>query len=236
MKKLNPALVVIAIALSFTALMRTAAPAPPKPAVDAERWNAERNFPPLVFTSRATLDCVISSTTTGRQTMKTLSGGGFSFDTPLAPTTDGRVKLKTPGMMYKFNAFPVKAFKASFSGLGAGMITRMKAEVEVDVDRFSQPGGAGTLIHFSAADIRGDSAYVEYTGLFVRDSDGKNFYFRALFGSVPEGSGEVLPAGPGPDVRLMEKRVSLGSLQRPVIVTTSLYEAEDDVPLLKPAN
>jgi len=235
-KKPLPALILSTLLLSFIALFRTAAPAPQKSALDAERWRAERNYPPLVFTSRATLDCVISSTTTGRQTMKTLSGGGFTFDTPLAPTGDGRVKLKAPGMMYKFNAFPVKAFKASFGGLGAGMITRMRAEVEVDVDRFSQPGGAGTLIHFSAADIRGDSAYVEYTGLFVRDSDGKNFYFRALFGSVPEGSGEVLPAGPGPDERLMEKRVVLGSSQRPVIVTTSLYEAEDDVPVLKPAN
>jgi hypothetical protein len=236
MNRLKPALLAIALMLSLTALLRQAAPSAPKPALEAERWNAERQFPPLVFTSRATLDCVISATTQGRQAMKTLSGGGFTFDTPLAPTGDGRVRLKAPGMMYKFNAFPVQAFKASFSGLGAGMITRMKAEVEVDVDRFSQPGGAGTLIHFSAADIRGDSAYVEYTGLFVRDSDHKNFYFRALFGSVPEGSGEVLPAGPGPDERLMEKRVSLGSLQRPVIVTTSLYEAEDDVPLLKPAN
>ena len=44
-----------------------------------------------------------------------------------------------------------------------------------------------------AADVNGDAAYVEFTGLFVRASDNRSFPFRVMFGSVSAGSGSVLP-------------------------------------------
>jgi len=126
-----------------------------------------------------------------------------------------------------------------------GNIVEMKAEVEVDVKRFSQPGGAGTEISFNAADINADSAYIEFTGVFVRVADDKRFPFRVLFGGVTEGSGSVQPGirlSPnfqpgngtpnllgGPDFRLMSKAVTIGSAVHPAIVTTAMYEAEDDV-------
>jgi hypothetical protein len=192
-------------------------------------WEDIRNYPPLVFTSKATLDCSISSVANGRQVMKTTTGAGFSFDAPMLPIKDGLVKVKDPGMMYKFTAFPTAAVKAHFAGLGDGTITEMQVEVEVDVKRFSQAGGPGTTITFSAADISADAAYVEYTGVFVRDSDRKVFPFRVVFNSVTEGQGSVVPLRPGPEVPLYSKMVSLGTPRNPATVTTALYEAEEGV-------
>jgi hypothetical protein len=123
--------------------------------------------------------------------------------------------------------------KAHFTGLGDGMITEMKSEVEVGVMRFAQPGGAGTAIHFTAADIAADSAYVEFTGVFVRGGDHKPFPFRVLFGKVQEGSGTVVPFNREPDTKILSKMVTLGSVKFPVAVTTALYEAEDNVAKLK---
>src|SRR3954469_9155903 len=106
-------------------------------------WDQEREYPPLVFTSQATLDCAISSTSPGLQTLTTVSGQGFTFSTPMLPLEESEVKLIGQGMMYRFNAFPAKAFVAKFIGLGEGKVTRMKAEIEVDVKQFQQPGGPG---------------------------------------------------------------------------------------------
>src|SRR6201988_3715940 len=138
--------------------------------------------------------------------MTTTSGQGFTFDATMLPIQNGKVELRgQTGMMYKFESFPTAAVKAHFTGLGDGMITEMKAEVEVSVTRFNQPGGAGTAIHFTAADIAADSAYVEFTGVFVRTSDQKPFPFRVLFGKVKDGSGTVVPVSPQPDTKILSK-------------------------------
>jgi hypothetical protein len=232
MQKLTLVFSVAALTCSLTALLR---PNPPRPAVAASRdaWKEERQYPPLVFTGKAWLDCSISSTENGRQTMNTVSGQGFTFDAPMRPIKDGKVEVRQPGMKYEFNSFPTGPVPARFVGLGEGVITELKTEVEVDVTRFVQPDGPGTNIRFNSADIRKDAAYVEFTGLFVRTRDRKRFPFRVLFGSVPTGEGSVTPAGPKPVERLMEKRVSLGTADRAATVTTALYEAEDDVAPLK---
>ena len=199
----------------------------------SDPWKSERQYPPLVFTSNSWLDCSISSSANGRQVMTTTSGQGFTFDATL-PLQNGKLQLQgQTGMMYKFESFPTAAVKAHFTGLGDGMITEMKSEVEVSVARFKQPAGAGTAIHFTAADIAADSAYVEFTGVFVRTSDHKPFPFRVLFGRVQAGSGLVVPASAAPDTTILSKRVTLGSVRSPVTVTTALYEAEDNVAKLK---
>jgi len=205
-----------------------AAPATP------DSWKEERQYPPLVFHSTAWLDCSISSTANGKQTMSTLSGQGFTFDAAMLPIQKSKLQLVgNTGMMYKFDSFPTAAIKAHFNGIGDGTITEMKSEVEVAVSRFQQPDGPGTAIHFTAADITSDSAYVEFTGVFVRASDNKPFPFRVLFGRVEDGSGTVIPMDKQPDTRIMSKTVTLGSVRLPVAVTTALYEAEDDVAKLK---
>ncbi len=197
-------------------------------------WKSERQYPPLVFNSNAWLDCSISSSANGRQVMSTTSGQGFTFDATMLPIEKSKLQvIGQSGMKYKFDSFPTAAVKARFMGLGDGLITEMKSEVEVVVARYSQPGGAGTPIHFTAADISADSAYVEFTGVFVRTSDSKRFPFRVLFGRVSEGNGTVVPFSAAPETRLLSKNVTLGSLQRPVTVTTALYEAEEDVAKLK---
>jgi hypothetical protein len=100
-----------------------------------------RDYPPLIFTSRALLECSISSTKPGRQIMHTIAGQGFDFDMSMVPIKDGLVKVQAPGMRYKFTAFPSGRIPAEFKGLGKGTILEMKAEVGVDVNRFAQPGG-----------------------------------------------------------------------------------------------
>jgi len=97
--------------------------------------------------------------------MRTVSGQGFEFDMSMLPIEDGAVEVKSPGMRYKFTAFPSTRIPAEFKGIGTGTITQMKAEVEVDVKRFRQPAGPGTEIRFDAAEINADAAYVEFTGL-----------------------------------------------------------------------
>lgn len=225
-----------ALVVALVALFRPTFPgafaAPPANPLLRDAWHTERQYPPLIFNSKAWLDCAISSTQNGRQVMTTTSGQGFTFSTAMLPIQDGKVKLKAPGMLYKFNAFPTTAIPAHFNGLGEGTIIEMKAEVEVDVKRFQQPGGPGTNILFHASDINPDAAYVEFTGVWVRQSDFKRFPFRVLFGSVTDGGGNVRPAGPGPDTQIMAKRVELGTPKQPATVTTALYEAEEDVPVL----
>jgi hypothetical protein len=196
-------------------------------------WQEERTYPPLVFASRATLDCSISSTRQGRQLMRTVGGQGFNFDAVMLPIKDGKMQVKSPGMMYKFTAYPVLPLNAQFHSLGDGVITTMKAEVAVDVKRFQQPGGAGTQIHFRSADMDPDAAYIEFTGIFVRNSDHKRFPFRVVFGSAGEGSGTVVPTGPRSEERIMSKAVVIGTRQQPASVTTALYEYEEDVPTPK---
>jgi hypothetical protein len=197
-------------------------------------WRNERQYPPLVFNSTAWLDCSISSTANGRQIMNTTAGQGFTFDAVMLPIATSKLQvIGQSGMKYKFDSFPTAAVKAHFTGLGDGFITEMKSEVEVAVSRYSQAGGPGTAIHFNATDIAADSAYVEFTGLFVRAGDNKRFPFRVLFGHVPEGSGTVVPFSAAPETTLLRKQVTLGSLSRPVTVTTALYEAEDGVAKVK---
>ena len=228
--------VYLSIAALVVALASFSRSNPPNPmAQDKDTdWKSERQYPPLVFNSSAWLDCSISSSANGRQVMTTTSGQGFSFDATMLPIKSSKLQLiNQTGMMYKFDSFPNAAVKAHFTGLGDGTITEMKSEVEVSVTRFNQPDGAGTAIHFTAADIVADSAYVEFTGVFVRTSDQKPFPFRVLFGKVKDGSGTVIPVNREPDTKILSKMVMLGSVRFPVAVTTALYEAEDNVAKLK---
>lgn len=233
MQKTPVILASMALAVSLVALLRPSLPHAAAAPPSGTDWQAERNYPPLVFHSQATLDCAISSTKNGRQVMKTVGGQGFTFATPMLPIKDGKVQVKLPGMHYAFEAFPTKAIPANFKGLGDGTITEMKAEIEVDVKRYRQPGGPGTDIRFQGQDINGDGAYVEFTGVFVRTRDAKRFPFRVLFGSVRSGGGDVFPASDQPNTAIMSKRVQLGTPVQPAGVTTCLYEAEDNVAILQ---
>src|ERR1700729_818106 len=97
---------------------------PDAPRAPPDAWAAQRNYPPLVFESRAFLQCDISSTKPGRQVMTTTSGQGFSFDSVMAPIGKNTLELHGQGMRYKFDAFPASAFPAKFSGLGDGTVTQ----------------------------------------------------------------------------------------------------------------
>src|SRR5260370_41968874 len=85
-----------ALMLSLLALMRSntatayAAPANPDP------WKSERQYPPLVFNSKAWLDCSISSTANGRHTISTMTGQGFTFNPGMLPMQKRRIQLIGP--------------------------------------------------------------------------------------------------------------------------------------------
>ena len=223
-----------ALLISLAALNRSNSPAVYAAPTNQDSWRNERQYPPLVFNSKAWLDCSISASANGRQTMSTVSGQGFTFDAAMLPIQKSKLQLVGKGgMTYKFDSFPTAAVKAHLNGIGDGAITEMKSEVEVGVSRFQQPGGPGTAIHFTAGDITADSAYVEFTGVFVRASDSKRFPFRVLFGRVQDGSGTVVPMNRAPDTMIASKTVTVGSQHLPAEVTTALYEAEDDVATLK---
>lgn len=210
----------LTLAISVLALLLAVAP--------RDTWKAERHYPPLVFSSHAVLECSVSVNAAGSQKMRTVDGQGLSFEATLLPLQRSSLQLTSPGMKYKFDAYPDKPVAARLGGIGEGTITEMKAEVEVAVARYTQLGGPGTAITFSNADI-GDGAYVEYTGVFVRKSDSKRFPFRVLFGSVTTGNGRVLPASKENTTSIMSKMVNLGTTSSPASVTTALYEQEDDV-------
>lgn len=219
--------------LTFAVILTTASATLVGQAGPDSAWRAAREYPPLVFSSKATLDCEISSAKSGRQSIKTVGGQGFTFSAEMQPIKDGTVRFSKGGMDYKFDAFPIARVPTDFTGLGRGLIVELKVEVEVRVKRFKQSGGPGTTVSFTAPDIDTDGAYVEFTGVFVRDRDGKRFPFRTLFGSSSTGQGKVTPAGPEPETSLAYKRVQLGTAARPALVTTTLFEQEDDVPSLK---
>ena len=187
--------VYLAAAALLLSVIACSRPAPTSASAQeaGDSWKRLRQYPPLVFNSSAWLDCSISSTANGKQIMTTTSGQGFTFDTPMLPIEKSKLQLISQngqnGMMYKFDSFPTSTVKAHFTGLGDGTITEMKSEVEVRVARYTQAAGPGTAIHFTAADIAADSAYLEFTGVFVRASDSKPFPFRVLFGRVQDGSG-----------------------------------------------
>jgi hypothetical protein len=218
----------ISLVLAWAQLSGCASQPAAHPETEWPPSDAQRKFPPLVFSSEAYLQCSISSTQEGRQVMTTTLGQGFSFEAVMRPITKSELQLKGAGMRYKFDAFPSKAFPARFAGLGEGVVTEMKAEVEVEVKRFQQQGGSGTEISFGAEDIDQNAAYVEFTGVWVRN-DKKRFPFRVLFGRVQGGEGHVRPTDDQPSSHIMSKAVNLGTIARPATVTTSLYEEESDV-------
>ena len=133
-------LAAVALAVSLASFGRSNSPNP-SAHEDNDSWKSERQYPPLVFSGSSWLDCSISSSANGRQIMTTTSGQGFTFDATMLPIQNGKVQLRgQTGMMYKFDSFPTAAVKAHFTGLGDGMITEMKSEVEVSVARFQAAG------------------------------------------------------------------------------------------------
>src|SRR5260370_10188200 len=163
-----------AIYLAFAALLVSlttcsrSAPVGASTVENNDPWKSERQYPPLVFSSNAWLDCSISSSANGRQVMNTTSGQGFTFDATMLPIEKSKLRrIVQSGMKYKFDSFPIAAVKARFTGLGDGLITEMKSEVEVSVARYSQPCGPRTAIHFPASDIRAYAADAELRGVFV---------------------------------------------------------------------
>src|SRR5260370_37416358 len=125
----------------------------------------------------------MSSNANGRQVMNTTSGQGLTFDATMLPIEKSKLQvIGQSGMKYKFDSFPTAAVKARFTGLGDGLITEMKSEVEVAVARYSQPGGAGAALHFTAADIGAGLALVGFSAGVVLKDECQRVPFRGLFG------------------------------------------------------
>ena len=81
---------IMALLVSVAAHRRSGVPNPPAQNTDA--WKAERQSPPLVFSTMAWLDCSSSSTENGKQAMTTTSGQD-SFDSVILPLKSSRLQL-----------------------------------------------------------------------------------------------------------------------------------------------
>src|SRR5260370_4519823 len=133
----------------------------------------------------------MSSNANGRQVMNTTSGQGLTFDATMLPIEKSKLQvIGQSGMKYKFDSFPTAAVKARFTGLGDGLITEMKSEVEVALARYSQPGGPGTAILFTAPDNGAHSAYIEFTVVYTRTLYNNSFHFIMLSACVSSATRE----------------------------------------------
>ncbi len=79
MQRITLFLAALALAISLAAFPRATFQRAAAAAQKKDLWKIERHYPPLVFISKAWLDCSISSTKNGRQIMRTASGQGFTF-------------------------------------------------------------------------------------------------------------------------------------------------------------
>jgi hypothetical protein len=147
-------------------------------------------LPPAVLNGDAELQCDISSRANGRQVLKLMSGQGLEFDATVSPIVDGVVQAKGPdrGGAYRFTSHLVGGAKGVLSGVGEVALESLEAKVNVAVDRYQQPHGAGTELTFTAADMSARGIYVEFAGR-ARAANGERYAFRVTLGAPGAGSG-----------------------------------------------
>lgn len=216
---MTPPLVSLFLAAALPALAK----APPKKPI---------RYPPIVLMGAGRLDCRISAKENGRQTLALFEGSGIGFDAEVTPILDGEVRLKKPGMNYRFTSNLVKPVKARATGLGEVLLLEMRTAVSVDVSRYEQPGGPGTEIRFGSADMEDKGMYVEFRGVLEQASSGQRFAFRTVMGPPTDGGGAVFPETSDDVSRLVAKTVVVVDKPLPVKpfsqITTTLEELEPE--------
>jgi hypothetical protein len=182
--------------------------------------------PPIVQTGEAHLACTISSTRNGAQKLDLQKGGGLEFDVVVSPIVDGTVQTKGPakGGAYRFTSHLVGTGKGALAGVGPVTIDELETKVNVEMNRYDQPGGPGTEITFSSADMALRGIYIEFAGT-AHGAGGDRYAFRVTMGQPGEGSGgKVTPDGSGYNAPIMSKAVQVVAPVTTVVTTTTFHK------------
>jgi hypothetical protein len=194
----------------------TAVAPAPKPLVDSSP------FPPAVIGGEGELVCSISSKENGRQTLTLKTGNGLEFDAVVSPIVDGTVNVKGPdqGGAYGFTSHLARPAKGKLAGVGEVDIEQLETKVSVSMKRYEQPGGPGTELSFTSADMLQRGIYVEFAGR-ARSARGETFAFRVNLGPAVGGSGKVKPADTSYNSGIASKMVMISAPTTTVVVTTT---------------
>lgn len=191
----------------------TPTPAPSVPTVSTAPAPATAEpspYPPAVLMGEVELKCTISQKERGRQTLVARGGTALEFDAVVSPIVDGEVQTRgeTKGGMYRFTSHLAEPATGRLGNIGEVKLEELETRVTVEVNKYAQPKGAGTAFSFSSVDMRQGGVYVEFWGKAVA-KNGERYAFRVNLGAPSGGSGEVTPAGPGPNVPIQSKMVTV---------------------------
>jgi hypothetical protein len=178
--------------------------------------------PPVIHTGNGHLDCSISAKENGAQKLTIQQGTGLEFDVVVSPIVDGTIQTKGPdkGGAYRFSSHLAKPGKGTLAGVGPVAIDVLETKVNVEMDRYDQPGGPGTRLAFSSEDMAARGIYVEFAGQ-ARADNGDKYAFRVTLGQPGPGSGgSVQPGGPGYNAPIYSKMVTIVAPQTTVVTTT----------------
>lgn len=179
---------------------------------------------PVVQNGEGHLFCDISSTHNGRQSLQMVSGAGLEFEAAVSPIVDGTVQTRGPekGGAYRFTSHLVGTGKGTLAGVGPVTVDELETKVNVEMNRYAQPGGAGTALTFSSADMAHRGIYIEFAGT-AHGSNGDCYAFRITLGQPgPESGGKVTPGGPGANEPIMAKMVVVQAPTTTVVTTTTV--------------
>jgi hypothetical protein len=179
------------------------------------------SLPPVIHTGEGHLDCSISARENGRQKLSIQQGTGLEFDVEVSPIVDGTIQTKGPekGGAYRFTSHLSAPGKGALAGVGPVTIDALETKVNVEMNRYQQPGGPGTLLTFTSEDMASRGIYVEFAGQAHADS-GDKYAFRVTLGQPGKGSGgNVKPAGPGYNAPIQSKMVMIVAPQTTVVTT-----------------
>jgi hypothetical protein len=187
--------------------------------------------PPLIHSGQAHLDCTISARENGRQKLALTGGSGLEFDVSVSPIVDGTVNTKgaANGGSYRFSSHLAAPAKGALAGVGAVDIDDLETRVNVEMNRYDQPGGPGTKLTFRSEDMASRGIYVEFSG-HAHAANGDRYAFRVTLGQPGEGSGgSVIPETAAAVAPIQAKMVMI---QAPI--TTVVTTATTTVTRLKP--
>ena len=179
--------------------------------------------PPRIHSGDAHLDCTISARENGRQKLVMTQGSGLEFDVAVSPIVDGTVQTRGPakGGAYRFSSHLVAPGRGTLSGVGPVAIDDLETRVNVEMDRYDQPGGAGTQLTFRSEDMAARGIYVEFAG-HAHGDDGTRYAFRVTLGKPGAGSGgTVVPETPAATAPIQSKMVMIQAPFTTVVTSTT---------------
>jgi hypothetical protein len=187
---------------------------------------------PTVLSADGHLDCTISSKANGTQKLVLKSGQGLEFDVAVSPIVDGVVKTNgaEKGGSYRFTSHLAKAGKGSLSGVGEVTIDELDTKVNVEMDRYKQPAGAGTELSFVSEDMAKRGIYIEFAGRATA-ANGEHYAFKVTLGAPGPGSGgKVTPATNASSAPIAAKMVMVEAPQTTVVTGTTVTTTVNKVP------